>query len=283
MNMHNSSGIFRRVHATCHQAWPLALLLGTLCLPALSAQSFTDLFPPAKDKKVKKAEKKQGEEELFREETEEEKLVDAFTMRHIRFGSDWNPDPTALPQFTYQFRKALRMRCKMIDEPLELSDPEIFKWPFLWMHAHNSFRFTKAERENLIKYLNRGGVLIADDCSAGGAGWLPSLRAEVGKMYAGKGWEVVTPDHKRFNRLFKISYKYRTTIKTISSLHNEVFLLDDRIAIFLIHDDYGCQWEVSSPPTSANPLGNGMHGFTSEERKRCFEFSFNIMLYLLTH
>ncbi|MDP7133786.1 MAG: hypothetical protein QF437_25040, partial [Planctomycetota bacterium] len=89
-------------------------------------------FPPAKDKKVKKAEKKEGEEELFREETEEEKLVDAFTMRHIRFGSDWNPDPTALPQFTYQFRKALRMRCKMIDEPLELSEPEIFYWPFLW-------------------------------------------------------------------------------------------------------------------------------------------------------
>ena len=102
-------------------------------------------------------------------------------------------------------------------------------------------------------------------------------------MFPGQSWESVTPDHKRFSKLFKISYKYQRTIKTISSLDNEVFMLDDRIAIFLIHDDYGCQWEVSSPPTSANPLGNGMHGFDSEDRKKCFEFSFNIMLYLLTH
>lgn len=259
-------------------------LIGLLVSSAVSAQTFSDLFPSESRKKGKKTTVRKSDEEiLFREETKEEKLIDAFVLRHLKFPSDWNPDPTAMPQFTYQFRKGLRMRCQMIDEPLELSDPDIFKWPFLWMHAHNSFKLSKEEREGLKKYLTQGGVMIADDCSAGGAGWLPSFRAEVTRLFPAKEWIDVTPDHPRFSKLFKISYKFRDTIRTITSLHNQVLLIDDRIAVFLIHDDYGCQWEVSSPPTSANPLGNGMHGFSSLERKACFEFSFNIVLYLLTH
>jgi hypothetical protein len=175
------------------------------------------------------------------------------------------------------------MRCQMVDEPLELSDPEIFKWPMLWMHAHNSFKFTKIERKHLKKYLQQGGVIIADDCSSGGGGFMPSFRAEFGRIFPGKAFKVILPDDKRFKGLFDISYQFQDTFRSVSELHNEVLLVNDRIGIYVIHDDYGCQWEVSSPPTSANPLGNGMHGFTSVQRKGCFQFSFNVMLYLMTH
>jgi hypothetical protein len=147
----------------------LFLASGSQCL---MAETFLDLFPSEirkQGQKVQKAEKR-DEETVVEEETEEEKLIDAFVMRQVKFGSDWNPDPTAMPQFTYQFRKALRMRCRMVEEPLELTDPEIFKWPILYMTAHNSFKFTKAEREGLKRYLEQGGVMIGDDCAVTGGG-----------------------------------------------------------------------------------------------------------------
>lgn len=263
------------------------LLSAVLALSAAQpaqAQSFKELFPESSRREGAGPKKDAAPDDAaFHEETEEEKLIDAFVLRHVRFASDWNPDPTALPQFTYQFRKALRMRCQLVEQPLELSDPEIFKWPFLWMHAHNSFKLTSTERDNLRNYLQQGGVLLADDCSSGGGGWFPSFRAELGKILPGQSFIDVTPDHPRFKRLFELSYPFRDTVLNTNDRVHQVLLIEDRIAIFLIHDDYGCQWEVSAPPTSANPLGSAMHGFKSEQRKACFEFSFNIILYLLTH
>ena len=260
-----------------------------LCLalvgPAVAeAQTLDDLFLDTPRRKgTKKTPDKAKEEVLFQEETEEEKLIDALALRHVKFSSDWNPDPTALPQLEYQFRKTLRMRCKFPDDPIELSDPEIFKWPLLWMHAHMSFQFTEAERDNLKEYLLRGGVLFADDCSAGeSGGWLPSFRAEVARMFPGGSFIKLTPDNERFGPLYNISYQFTDMPKNISADTDEFFLINDRIGIYLGMDDYGCQWEVRAPPTSANPLGTGLH-LTNQKRKPGFEFTFNILLYLLSH
>ena len=262
-----------------------AILSLALIVPAaVQSQTLDDVFTEtARGKGTKRTTDKAKQEVLFQEETEEEQLIDAFTFRHVKFGSDWNPDPTALPQLEYQFRKTLRMRCKFQDDPIELSDPEIFKWPFLWMHAHMSFQFSDAERENLKKYLKRGGVLFADDCSAGEAGgWLPSFRAEVARMFPGESFIKLTPDNERFKKLYNMSYKFADMPKNISADTDEVFLVNERLAIYLGMDDYGCQWEARSPPTSANPLGTGLH-LSNKKRKPGFEFTFNILLYLLSH
>lgn len=273
----------------CPLVRTLAFAAVLLLLAGLSqeagAQTFLDLFPSTtreKGTRVKKVEKS-AEEALIQEETEEEKLIDAFVMRHVKFNSDWNPDPTAMPQFTYHFRKALRMRCRMMDEPLELSDPEIFKWPLLYMSAHNSFKLSKAEREGLKRYLEQGGVMVGDDCAVGGGGWLPSLYSEINRIFPGKSFIDVKPDDPRFAKMFKISYHFSRAPMVIVRRPNRALMLNDRIAIYVILDDYGCIWEVSSPPTAANPLGISNHGFDYEQRKGCLEFCFNLMLYLMTH
>ena len=262
----------------------LVSLLTILPGAVLEAQNFSDLFPSARRKRAKVTETKKAEEErAYLEESDEEKLVDALVMRQVKFDSDWNPDPTAMPQFTYQFRKALRMRCQMVDEPLELSDPELFKWPTLYITAHNSFRFTKEERENLKQYLLRGGVLVGDDCAVAGGGWLPSFYAEMERMFPGQSFIDVSPEHPKFGKMFNISYHFRDTIKIIVRRHNRAFIINGRMAVYIILDDYGCMWEVSSPPSAANPLGISNHGFSSDERKDSFQFTFNTLLYLLTH
>ncbi|MFW6132503.1 MAG: DUF4159 domain-containing protein [Planctomycetota bacterium] len=244
------------------------------------SQSFNTLFPP--DEAGSRTVRKKSEaDDLLREETAEEKLIDAFVMRHVKFNSDWNPDPSALPHFLYQFRKALRMRGQHIDEPLELSDPEIFRWPLLYITAHNSFAFTKLERENLKKYLQRGGRVFADDCALGAGGFFPSFISEIRSLFPGKELISVTADHERFGELYRILYTFGKD-PGLHHLPPQVMLINDRIGVLLIHDDIGCAWEVRSPPTSAHPLGKPVHG-PDQNRNKMFEWGFNICVYLMTH
>ena len=245
-----------------------------------SAQSFNKLFPPEEGKQAGKIESESDDEGLLRQESREEKLIDAFVMRQVKFNSDSNPDPSALPHFTYQFRKNLRMRAQDVKEHIKLSDPEIFKWPMLYITAHNSFAFTKKERENLKKYLKRGGRILADDCSAGGGGFAPSFMSEIRSLFPGKEFVKATPDHPRFGVIYNILYQFNSHTGH-HDLPPEVLTVNGRVAVMIDHDDPGCAWEVRSPPTSARPLGKPVHNFRN--RSAYFEFGFNYAMYFMTH
>jgi len=254
-------------------------LIATAADPSIAGESFNELFPPSEHQKKKEVER--DEDELLRRETEEEKLIDAMTLRRVKFDSDWDPDPTALPSFFYQFRRHMRMRAVHKDEPLTLDDEEIFRWPFLFMAAHNSFAFTDEERENLEKYLRRGGRLLVIDCALGHGGFMPSFMSEMEAMFPGHELVDMTPDHPRFGDLHNILYTFRSDPGK-HSLPNQAMLVNGRIAVMFDHDDGCCAWEFRSPPTRTHPLGLPVHGGTTAERAKHFEWGFNTMLFLMT-
>ena len=63
--------------------------------------------------------------------------------------------------------------------------------------------------------------------------------------------------------------------------------LNGRPAILVCPNDYGCYWEVSSPPTALNPLGNSAHSETTpsvqKNRELVYQISINWLFYALTH
>ncbi len=273
----------KKANPTRYGGAGLLIIYGAILLSAAidagAQTSFNELFPPSKTKKAETVER--DPDALIREETKEEKLIDAFTIRQVKFESDWNPDPSALPSFFYQFRRNLRMRAVNQQEPLELADDEIFRWPLLYITAHNSFAFTTEERENLKKYLQRGGRIIADDCAVGQGGFMPAFISEMRSMFPSSEIIDLVPDHPRFGDLYKILYEFRSD-PGIHSLPTQGMLVNGRLGIILEHDDIGCAWEVRSPPTSANPLGIPVHGQDTAGRAPYFEWGFNMMLYMMT-
>jgi hypothetical protein len=60
-----------------------------------------------------------------------------------------------------------------------------------------------------------------------------------------------------------------------------------RPAIIFCPNDYGCMWEISTPPTALNPLGGGAHGLgyggDDGTREIVYRFSINWLLYTLMH
>jgi len=63
--------------------------------------------------------------------------------------------------------------------------------------------------------------------------------------------------------------------------------LNGRPAILFCPNDYGCMWEVSSPPTALNPLGNPAHDPPSPSaqhaREGIYQLCINWFFYAMTH
>ena len=204
--------------------------------------------------------------------------------------SDWNTDPTALPYFFYQIRERTQGRFPVYldNEGIELTGDEIFEHPIIYFTSHFPFLFGDDERDNLKKFLARGGTLLLDDCTGSGP-FVDAVPVNVQRIIPGAELKLMLKDTKEFGGLFDLVYKLEgmPDLKEQFMQPFQAALLNGRPAILVCPNDYGCYWEVSSPPTALNPLGNAAHSETSptvqKGREDVYQLSINWLFYALTH
>lgn len=210
--------------------------------------------------------------------------------------SDWNTDPTALPYFFYQLRERTKGKFPLYldNEGLDLASKEIFDYPILYFTSHFPFQFSEDEIENLKKYLHRGGTLLLDDCTGSGP-FMDSVPTNVQRILPGAEMKLMLKESKDYFGLFHFVY-HLDGLPELKEQFMQPFqcahLRDPkgrrgRPAILVCPNDYGCSWEVSSPPTALNPLGNAAHGDSTptvqKSREEVYQISINWLFYALTH
>ncbi|MCJ8331455.1 MAG: DUF4159 domain-containing protein [Lentisphaeria bacterium] len=211
------------------------------------------------------------------------------TVRRIRpqCFSDWNTDPTALPYLFYQLRLRTGDESTWYadNSGLSLLDDEIFDYPILYFTSHYAFFFSDEEVENLKKYLKRGGTLWMDDCVGSGP-FMESVPQNVQRIAPGAEMKLVTRTNE-FSDLYTIVYQFSKLPDLFKEQFNRPFqaaMVRGRPAILFCPNDYGCRWEISTPPTALNPLGEGAHGMAGEtQREAVYQFGINWLLYTLTN
>jgi len=215
------------------------------------------------------------------------KVRNVVVMREIKFASDWNADPTAVPQFFFQLRQRTgnHRRWRSYGEPLELDDEKIFRWPLIYMTGHDGFELTPRERENIRRYVLNGGVLWADDCLPNVSAFMKDFRSEMKKIFPEGQIESIKKGDPRFESAYRLFYDVKLEPGCIwnDPIDNLVMLLEGRLAILITMNDYGCGWEVSTPPTQDEPIGMGMHAWSIPQREVVYRFSTNLLFYVLTH
>jgi len=204
--------------------------------------------------------------------------------------SDWNTDPTALPYFFYQLRERTQGKYPIYldNEGLDLGSKEIFDYPILYFTSHFPFQFSDDEVDNLKKFLARGGTLMLDDCTGSGP-FMDSVPANVQRIIPGAELKLMLKENKAFEGLFHLVY-HLDGLPELKEQFMQPFqcaYLKGRPAILVCPNDYGCYWEVSSPPTALNPLGNAAHSETTpttqKGREEVYQISINWLFYALTH
>ncbi len=121
-----------------------------------------------------------AEDRLKREQS---KILDDLRVRvaRVRYGGggDWYSDPSSLPNLLREFERRTGIPTARGEKVLEITDPDLSSYPFLYMTGHGNVRLSHEEIEGLRTYLLGGGFLWADD----NYGMDDSFRRMVGELF----------------------------------------------------------------------------------------------------
>ncbi|MDA0837826.1 MAG: DUF4159 domain-containing protein, partial [Planctomycetota bacterium] len=261
----------------------LLLLLILFALPSISAESWLERG------------KRLNSRELTREEAKDLDKKDERDTRnklHIRRikpadkGVDWSTDPTAIPALLYQINKRTGLPVHVDNEGLDVSTDDIFEHLVIYLTAHHAWSFNEKETENISKWLKRGGTLLLDDCYNKGSPFADSVGPEVGKMIPNSSPIMLLKTDNRVKDCFKMIYPdiFWPGENLEAGRSWQYFVMDGRPAVFFSPNDEGCGWEISTPPTASNPIGEGIgHGGDNRQRELFYQWLANWMMFVHTH
>ena len=84
---------------------------------------------------------------------------------------------------------------------VKMSSDELFKFPFVIMTGEGDFSLTGKERENLKKYLENGGFLLASP-SCSDADWAKAFERELKRIFDKGSIKDLKQDHALFKTIF---------------------------------------------------------------------------------
>ena len=92
------------------------------------------------------------------------RYASAGRRRHLYGSRRWATDfPDADLNLSYRLQQMTSLKVDPAGRVVELTDPELFRFPFIYMAEPGDLEFTDEEVLNLRRYLLNGGFLMVDD------------------------------------------------------------------------------------------------------------------------
>ena len=82
----------------------------------------------------------------------------------LRHEGEWDAAPRALRNLLLAVNTTAGVAASTAERSLVPSNPNVFRYPVLYMHGRGAFTLGEAERARLRTYFENGGVLFADAC-----------------------------------------------------------------------------------------------------------------------
>jgi hypothetical protein len=230
---------------------------------------------------------------------------DLFTFARVRYTSNgrerssyawWTDYPDADLNLSFRLQQLTSMKVSPEPKIVELTDPELFDYPWVIMSGAGNIELTDREAERLRTYLLNGGFLMVDDFW-GQTEWDGVARA-MKKVFPDREPRDVPRNHRVFQSVYKLPEELslqtcnvraavagRETGKTwednheggnTQDLHFRALFDDkDRMMVFLCHNtDNGDGWEEED----SDPWF-----FQTFSEKKNYPLAINILFYAMTH
>ncbi|MGQ9664763.1 MAG: DUF4159 domain-containing protein [bacterium] len=194
-----------------------------------------------------------------------------FTIARLKYsgGGDWYTDPSSLPNLLQAINERTTIRAAPKEVVVELTDPDLFKYPYLYMTGHGEVRFSEEEIKILRNFLTSGGFLHADDCY----GMDSFFRREMKKVFPDSPLIELPFDHPIYHSF----YDFPEGLPKIHEHDNKpaqgfgIFYQNRLVVFYSYESDLGCGWE---DPT--------VHNDPPEKREAALRMGINIVVYYLT-
>lgn len=237
-------------------------------------------------------------------QTDSEIPHDKFTFVRIRYASDytrhriggperWSIDyPDADLNFSYRLQEMTSLKVDPNGRVLELTDPELFDYPFIYMVEPGDLVLRNDEVPALRRYLLNGGFLMFDDFW--GEADYENVYQQMKRVFPEFEPRELTLDHPVFNAVFKLDekpqipnvglgtqsivYGHGRTWETPDSRevhYRGIFDERGRMMVIICHNtDLGDGWERE---------GDNIYYFREFSEKKAYPLGINIVFYAMTH
>jgi hypothetical protein len=226
---------------------------------------------------------------------------DVFTFARLRWdrgfsrsgSGSWTTDlPDADLNLSYRLQQMTSMAVDPNGRIIRATDPQLARFPFLFVSAPGSMELRENEVLALRRYLNSGGFMLFDDFWANQE-W-NNLESVMSEILPGRSFQELSLEHPLYRAVFRITEKaqvprigigvqallYGTGTWEQGDQGREVHhraILDDkgRIMVLALHNtDTGDGWERE---------GENYDYFREFAEKFAYPLGINIMFYMMTH
>ena len=226
---------------------------------------------------------------------------DVFTFVRIRYtghyggwsgSGDWTTDwPDADLNLSYRLQEMTSLKVDPEGKILELTDKELFDYPFIYIVEPGGLEFKAEEVVALQKYLFAGGFLMIDDFW-GEREWR-NLADELKRVFPDREPQELPLDHPIFHCVFPLKEKPQipnVRLGTLSQRNGGITwerpdavtphykgIFDDngRMMVIICHNtDLGDGWERE---------GDNEYYFREFSEKKAYPLGINIIFYSMTH
>lgn len=221
---------------------------------------------------------------------------DVFTFVRIEYDSDWRPGswltdfPDADLNLSYRLQQLTSLKVDPNGKILRLTDPDLFKYPFIYLIEPGHIVLSTDETAALRRYLLNGGFLMVDDFW-GEAEWERFYYA-IKQVFPEREPTELPLDHPIFHCVYDLKEKpqipaigvaidgrsqgitwERFDAKTPH--YRGIFDEKGRMMAIICHNtDLGDGWERE---------GEDPWYFTEFSEKKAYPLGINIIFYAMTH
>ena len=197
---------------------------------------------------------------------------DRFTIARVKYGGggDWYVGQTQIPNLLKELRERTNVETASKQVVIQLTDRDLYLYPFIYMTGHGNVVFTDEEVEALRLYLARGGFLWAND----DYGMDKSFRREMKRVFPDKQLVEIPFDHG----LYHCYYDFSNGLPKIHEHDGKpprgygLFHEGRMVAFYDYESDIGDGLE--------NP---DVHNDPPEKREQAIRMAINIVIYSLTN
>lgn len=192
-----------------------------------------------------------------------------FRVARVKYGGggDWYSDPSSLPNLHREFERRTGIPAAETEKVIELGDPGLFAYPFLYMTGHGNIALTNEELASLREHLLGGGFLFADD----NYGMDSSFRRMAHELFPERDLVLLPLDHPIYRSYYTLEGPPKIHEHDGKPPQGYGMFNGDRLMIFYTYE---------------SDIGDGLedaevHGDPPEKREQAIRMAVNVLYYAL--
>jgi hypothetical protein len=176
-----------------------------------------------------------------------------FVFARLRYESgDWDYNPKVAANILNSVVEYTNIPVYPEEIVITADSDELLAFPFLFMTGHKLVRFSEAERAQLRRFVERGGLLFSDDCNHDVAGlYATSFEQEMRLAFPGPGvLDKLPRTHPLYRAFFPFPDGPPQTAHELNGWGDDMVhdylravSLNHRVGVLYSNKDYGCEWD----------------------------------------